>query len=80
MTVVPGFGGQKFLKDQVQKIRDLYKIRQPNNYNFEISVDGGINSETAKICIDNGVDILAVGSYLLNQENKNYENIINSLR
>ena len=80
MTVVPGFGGQKFLKDQVQKIRDLYKIRQTNNYNFEISVDGGINSETAKICIDNGVDILAVGSYLLNQENKNYENIINSLR
>ena len=80
MTVVPGFGGQKFLKDQVQKIRDLYEIRQTNNYNFEISVDGGINSETAKICIDNGVDILAVGSYLLNQENKNYENIINSLR
>ena len=80
MTVVPGFGGQKFMVDQVKKIKDLYEIRRINNYDFEISVDGGINKETAKVCIDNGVDILAVGSYLLAQENKNYNNIINSLR
>ena len=80
MTVVPGFGGQRFMEDQVKKIKDLYEIRKNNNYAFNISVDGGINDKTAKICINNGVDILAVGSYLLSQENSNYETIINSLR
>ena len=80
MTVVPGFGGQKFMEDQVKKIKELYDIRTENDYDFEISVDGGINNKTAKLCIDNGVDILAVGSYLLSQDMKNYEKIINSLK
>ena len=64
MTVTPGFGGQKFMHDQVQKIKDLDDIRKNNNYNYEIAVDGGINNENAKICKDNGADVLAVGSYL----------------
>ena len=80
MTVIPGFGGQKFMHDQVQKIKDLDDIRKNNNYNYEIAVDGGINNENAKICKDNGVNVLAVGSYLLSQNQDNYSEIINSLR
>ena len=80
MTVTPGFGGQKFMHEQVQKIKDLDEIRKNNNYNYEIAVDGGVNNENAKICKDNGADVLAVGSYLLSQNQNNYYEIINSLR
>ena len=80
MTVIPGFGGQKFMNDQVSKINQLYELRKKNKYNYEISVDGGINNETGKICIDNGVDILAVGSYLMSQNKKDYGSIIKLLR
>ena len=80
MTVTPGFGGQKFMHDQVKKIKDLDEIRKNNNYNYEIAVDGGVNNENAKICKDNGADVLAVGSYLLSQNQNNYNEIINSLR
>ena len=80
MTVTPGFGGQKFMHDQVQKIKDLDEIRKNNNYSYEIAVDGGVNNENAKICKDNGANVLAVGSYLLSQNQNNYNKIINSLR
>ena len=80
MTVTPGFGGQKFMHDQVQKIKDLDEIRKNNNYNYEIAVDGGVNNENAKICKENGANVLAVGSYLLSQNQNNYNKIINSLR
>ena len=80
MTVVPGFGGQKFMKDQVVKIKDLFEIRKNKNYTFDISVDGGINDETGNICKDNGVDILAVGSYLLSKDQKDYSEYIKKLR
>ena len=80
MTVIPGFGGQKFMHDQVQKIKDLDEIRKYNNYNYEIAVDGGVNNENAKICKNNGANVLAVGSYLLSQNQNNYNEIINSLR
>ena len=80
MTVTPGFGGQKFMHEQVKKIKDLDEIRKNNNYNYEIAVDGGVNNENAKICKDNGADVLAVGTYLLSQNQNNYYEIINSLR
>ncbi len=80
MTVTPGFGGQKFMHEQVKKVKDLDEIRKNNNYNYEIAVDGGVNNENAKICKDNGADVLAVGSYLLSQNQNNYYEIINSLR
>ena len=80
MTVTPGFGGQKFMHDQVQKIKDLDEIRKNNNYKYEIAVDGGVNNENARICKDNGADVLAVGSYLLSQNQNSYNQIINSLR
>ena len=64
----------------MQKIKDLDEIRKNNNYNYEIAVDGGVNNENAKICKDNGADVLSVGSYLLSQNQNNYNEIINSLR
>ena len=78
MTVTPGFGGQMFMYDQVQKIKDLDEIRKKNNYNYEIAVDGGVNNKNAKICKDNGANVLAVGSYLLSQNQYYYSEIINS--
>ena len=80
MTVIPGFGGQKFMQDQVKKINKLYKLRKEKKYEYEIAVDGGISNETSKICIDNGVDVLAVGSYLLSQDTENYKKIIETLK
>ena len=80
MTVVPGFGGQNFMHDQVKKIKDLYELRKNKKYNFDISVDGGINNETGKICKDNGVDILSVGSYLLSKDREDYGKVIGLLR
>ena len=80
MTVTPGFGGQKFMHDQIQKIKDLDEIRKNNNYNYEIAVDGGVNNENAKVCKDNGANVLCVGSYLLSQNESDYSKIISSLR
>ena len=56
------------------------KLEKINNYNYEIAVDGGVNNENAKICKNNGANVLAVGSYLLSQNQNNYNEIINSLR
>ncbi len=80
MTVLPGFGGQKFLSDQVIKIKKLFELRKTNGFDYKISVDGGINNLTYKECINNGVDILAVGSYLLSKDVSEYQTLINSLK
>ena len=80
MTVTPGFGGQRFLQEQVDKIKYLDEIRKDNNYNYDIAVDGGVNIENAKICKNNGANVLAVGSYLLSKNHNEYNEIINSLK
>ena len=80
MTVTPGFGGQKFMHDQVQKIKNLDDIRKNNNYDYEIAVDGGVNNENAKICKENGANVLAVGSFLLSKNHNDYNEVINSLK
>ena len=80
MTVNPGFGGQKFLSEQVGKIKHLDQMRKKNNYSYDIAVDGGVNIENAKICKDNGADVLAVGSYLLSKDHNEYNEVINSLK
>ena len=80
MTVIPGFGGQNFMENQVYKIGKLNEMRKNKNYKYKIEVDGGINNTNKDSCINNGVDILAVGSYLLSKDNTEYTNIINSLR
>ncbi len=80
MTVVPGFGGQKFLDTQLSKINKLYNIRESAKAKFEIEIDGGINEQTSKQCIANGADVLVAGSYIYEGDESEYENLINSIR
>jgi ribulose-phosphate 3-epimerase len=80
MTVVPGFGGQKFMHSEVKKITELDNIKKQKNLKFEIEVDGGINHETGKICRDKNADVLVAGSYIFSSGKENYKKMINSLR
>ena len=67
MTVEPGFGGQTFLSNQVNKIESISKYIRENNLNVDIEIDGGINYETGKLCVDAGANILVAGSFLFKQ-------------
>lgn len=62
MSVNPGFGGQKFIPSALEKIRALRNIREENNLNFQIQVDGGVTLENAGIVLEAGADILVAGS------------------
>lgn len=68
MSIKPGFGGQKFREDAVEKIRWLYELRKKENYNYLIQVDGGINKDTGKICTQAGADVLVAGSYVFKND------------
>ncbi len=70
MSVEPGFGGQKFIENSLDKIKELDKIRKENNYSYLIEVDGGINDLTSKDVILNGCDILVSGSYIFKSKNR----------
>tara|TARA_B100001540_G_scaffold309629_1_gene326133 strand:- start:1459 stop:2118 length:660 start_codon:yes stop_codon:yes gene_type:complete len=80
MSVHPGFGGQKFIEDVVQKIKDLDKIRNQKKLNFKIEIDGGINFETSKIAVDAGVDILVSGTTVFKENNGDLEKNIKTLK
>ena len=69
MTVEPGFGGQKFMDDQLLKINQLRKYISDNKLHVDLEVDGGVNYETGKKCVDAGANILVAGSFLFKQEN-----------
>lgn len=75
MSVEPGKGGQKFIETSIDKINNLYELRNNNNYKYLIEVDGGINNETIKLC--NNADICVVGSYITKQD---YKEAIKRLR
>ena len=64
MSVEPGFGGQSFIPESLDKISYLRKMIDLNGYLCLVEVDGGINEKTAKLCREAGVDILVAGSYL----------------
>lgn len=64
MTVNPGFGGQKFIEQTLDKMAALNTYRQENDYRYLIEVDGGINDDTAKQCLDQGVNAFVAGSYI----------------
>ena len=68
MSVEPGFGGQKFMPSALAKIASLREEIDKKGYNCLIEVDGGINAETGKMCVEAGVDILVAGSYLFGHE------------
>ena len=62
MSVNPGFGGQKFMPEVLDKVKQLKKIQQEKNLKFDIEIDGGINFENCKIAIDAGANILVSGT------------------
>jgi len=69
MSVNPGFGGQKFIPETLDKIRALHRIIDEKGYPCEIEVDGGVNPETAKLCREAGATILVAGSSVFSAEN-----------
>ena len=69
MTVEPGFGGQKFMEDQLLKIEQLKNFISNNQLHVDLEVDGGVNYETGKKCVDAGANILVAGSFLFKQDN-----------
>jgi len=78
MSVEPGFGGQSFMPEALPKIRKLKEVREERGYNFLISVDGGINAETAKLVKQAGVDIIVAGSSIFGKSD--YNKAIDELR
>lgn len=69
MSVNPGYGGQKFIPESVRKIAELRKMIDERGLATEIEVDGGINPETAKLCIDAGATVLVAGSAVFQASN-----------
>ena len=64
MYVKPGFGGQAFIEESLEKINRLDRIRKEKGLDFLIQVDGGINDSNARILYENGADILVAGNYV----------------
>ncbi len=62
MTVHPGFGGQSFRPEMMEKVRRVRELRDSLGVNYDIEVDGGINAETAQLCIENGANVLVAGT------------------
>ena len=76
MSVVPGKGGQSFIPETTEKIKELRKLIESYNLDIVINVDGGINNITKNNCLD--CDILTAGSYIVNGDN--FQEKISSLR
>jgi len=70
MTVEPGFGGQKFMVDMMPKVSFLRKIIDEGELNCELEVDGGVNPETAKLCVEAGANVLVAGSDVFKAEDR----------
>ena len=70
MTVNPGFGGQSFIHSVLPKIKQVADIVEKRNLQVEIEVDGGVNPETAKLCIEAGANVLVAGSAIYNQKDR----------
>ncbi len=68
MTVNPGFGGQAFIPETLEKVAKVAQIRDQKGYNFDIEVDGGVDDETIKSCYEAGANVFVAGSYLFKAE------------
>lgn len=66
MTVNPGFGGQKFIPEMMEKVRELAQSRKEKNLNFEIEVDGGIDDKTIEQARNAGANVFVAGSFVFN--------------
>ena len=80
MSVNPGFGGQKFMPQVLEKIKDLKKIQQEKNLNFDIEIDGGINFDNYKSAIDAGANILVSGTTVFKSNDGDIKKNINLLK
>ena len=80
MSVYPGFGGQKFIPDVIEKIKQLKKIRDEKKYEYDIEVDGGINFENSKSVISAGANILVSGTTIFKENNGNIKKNIETLK
>ena len=80
MSVNPGFGGQKFMPEVLTKIKDLKKIQNERNIEFDIEIDGGINFENSKIVIEAGANILVSGTTIFKNNNGDIKKNIELLK
>tara|TARA_B100001996_G_scaffold67699_1_gene49328 strand:+ start:194 stop:853 length:660 start_codon:yes stop_codon:yes gene_type:complete len=80
MSVNPGFGGQKFIKETLEKVKMLRKEIDSKNLKTEIEIDGGINFENAKMAKDAGVDILVSGTTIFKENHGDLTKNIQKLR
>lgn len=74
MTVEPGFGGQSFMQDQVDKVSRLYQIRKLKSYQYLIEVDGGVNLDSRKYL--NEADVLVAGSFVFSGDYRNQMDLL----
>ena len=68
MTVEPGFGGQKFMRDMMPKVRQLAAWREELGLSYDIEVDGGIAMDTVRTAMDAGANVLVAGSAVFGKE------------
>ena len=80
MSVNPGFGGQKFMPKVLEKIKELKKIQNDNNLDFDIEIDGGINFDNCKDAIEAGANILVSGTTIFKSNNGDIKKNINLLK
>ena len=80
MSVNPGFGGQKFMPEVLDKIKELKKIKDQKNLNFDIEIDGGINFNNSKLAIEAGADILVSGTTIFKNNDGNIKKNIDLLK
>ena len=80
MSVNPGFGGQKFMPEVLEKIKELKKIQNNNNLDFDIEIDGGINFDNCKDAIKAGANILVSGTTIFKSNNGDIKKNINLLK
>lgn len=70
MSVNPGFGGQAFIPEVLDKIEEVNRMAKENNVSIEIEVDGGVNPDTAKQCVEKGATVLVAGSAIYNHSDR----------
>ena len=80
MSVNPGFGGQKFMPEVLDKIKELKNIQKDQNIDFDIEIDGGINFENSKIAIEAGANILVSGTTVFKSNNGDIKKNIDLLK
>ena len=80
MSVNPGFGGQKFMPEVLDKIKELKRIKDENQYHFDIEVDGGINFSNSKIVLEAGADILVSGTTVFKENDGDIKTNIEKLK